>query len=233
MVITFYFFLIIIQGFHSYYLTYQQRKQVRKILQSPDINSDMKQIVKNRLIAKYSWWAIGKATKFQQKYNINPNYCKSSEYIQSGLLGLCKSMKYYDGRVDVNYYAEWFIQDELYRCFTRSHPFGMATHYQMMNLKYKRSNNDKIIPYSRYKYADNLYNKCANHIDYINKDALMSALNQLSSTDKRIFCLRYDIDTLAKKRSHKEIAALMDFSISTVSLSIQRSFQKIKQHYAA
>lgn len=229
--ITIFFLLFIIQCSLSYYLTGYQRKQIGKILQSPEISYEHKQLVKNKLISKYSWWAIGKATLFQKKYNINPNYAMSSEFIQSGLLGLCKSMKDYDGRVDVPYYAKWFVYHELYSCFTRCHPFGMSSHYQMMHLKYKRSERDKITPFSRDNYNGNCLNNdvSSNHIGQVNKHTLLSGLNELSPKDKRVFCLRYDIDTLNTKRTYKDISAIMHCSVSTVGHSTQRSWAKIKQ----
>lgn len=229
--ITIVYLLFIIQTSLSYYLTGCQRKQISKILQSPEISYEDKHLVKNKLISKYSWWAIGKATLFQQKYNINPNYARSSEYIQSGLLGLCKSMKDYDGRVDVPYYAKWFVYHELYSCFTRCHPFGMSSHYQMMHLKYKRTDRDKIVPFSRDNYNDNVLYKevYSNHIGCVNKHALLSGLNELSSTDKRVFFLRYDIDTLNTKRTYKDIGVIMNCSVSAIGHITQRSWVKIKQ----
>ena len=121
---------------HAYYLAPIQKQHVKNILQNSD-DLVMKQKVKRLLVSKYSLWAINKARYFQKRYKIKPNYIRSSELIQSSLLGLVKSMKHYDGRVDVPYYSHFYIKKELYKCLTRCQPFGRFKHYEMMALKKK------------------------------------------------------------------------------------------------
>ena len=79
----------------AYYLTPIQKQYIKNILQNSN-DPVVKQKVKTLLVSKYSLWAINKARYFQKQYKIRPKYIRSSELIQSSLLGLVKSMKHYE-----------------------------------------------------------------------------------------------------------------------------------------
>lgn len=227
-----YIWVCIVPVVSCYYLTKNQQISICKMLGSKDIDNNKKNEIKEILVAKYSWWAIGKAQKFQEKYNIHSNYIQRSEYINSALLGLCNSMKSYDGRVPVPYYADWYIQHELYKSFTRSHPFGQYNHYQMMNCKYKVTKSDQITPLSTFEYSNNLVTERSNKNNYnFDKDAIISMLNTVSTSDRRIFCLRYDIDNMNVKHTYKKIAELMVCSRTSIGNSLSRSLSKIKKFH--
>lgn len=193
---------------HAYYLTPMQKQHVKNILQNSD-DLVMKQKVKRLLVSKYSLWAINKARYFQKRYKIKPNYIRSSELIQSSLLGLVKSMKHYDGRVDVPYYSHFYIKKELYKCLTRCQPFGRFKHYEMMALKKKPMEHSRVEPIG----DNNLYyehvgpNYSFKYDDH--QELVFEELDKLSPREKRVFLLTYDIHTLKKKRTAKEVAELM------------------------
>ena len=103
--------VIVIMSCKGYYLSKLQKQQIKVILQDPDISMEKKQKIKKVLVSKYSWWAMGKAKKFQEENKIRPNYIRSSELLQASLVGLVKSMDKYDGRVEVPYYSSYYIKE--------------------------------------------------------------------------------------------------------------------------
>lgn len=201
-------FLLFLVSANAYYLTFTQKQSIKNILQHSD-NPVMKQKVKRLLVSKYSLWAINKARYFQKKYKIKPNYVRSTELIQSSLLGLVKSMKHYDGRVDVPYYSHFYIKKELYKCLTRCQPFGRFKHYEMMALKKKPMEHSRVEPIgdNQLYYQDVGPQYTFKYDDH--QEIVFEELDKLSPRKKRVFLLTYDIHTLKKKRTAKEVAKLM------------------------
>ena len=206
---TMYFLLFIFfLSARAYYLTPIQKQYIKNILQNSD-GHVVKQKVKTLLVSKYSLWAINKARYFKKKYKIKPNYVRSSELIQSSLLGLIKSMKHYDGRVDLPYYSHFYIKEELYKCLTRCQPFGRFKHYEMMALKKKPIEHSRVEPIGDnnlyYQHVGPYYSfKYNDH-----QEIVFEEFNKLTPREKRVFLLTYDIHSLKKIRIAKQVAELM------------------------
>lgn len=220
-----YLFIFLIVPFccYSYYLTNVQKKYIKNILQNENKSNTEVLKVKKILISKYSWWAIGQGQLFKKKHNVKNNYVRNSEIIQSSLLGLTKSMKNYDGRVDVPYYSKYFIENELYKCLTRCQPFGRFTHYEMMKKKIKPMDYKRVEPIG----SNRLYfekTKCFYENDkLLSYDLLDDALSKLPPKDKQIFLLRYDRFTFKKRKNLLQIAKQMNYSIETIRQSLKKT----------
>lgn len=192
----------------AYYLTSTQKIYIKNILQN---NNDpiVKDNVKTLLVSKYSLWAMNQARQFRKKYGIKQNYVRDSELLQSALLGLSKSMKHYDGRVDVPYYSYYYILSELYKCLTRNQPFGRFTHRQMMVHKMNPMDHTRVEPFGSNKlyYQDVGPSHELVYSHYT--EILFDELCQLPLREKRIFLLTYDIHTMDKKRTAREVRSLL------------------------
>lgn len=214
----------------SYYLTPVQLKYVHKILSHPNIEESKKNTVKKLLVSKYSWWAIKQAQSFQKHYNINPSYIKCSEMNQAAIVGLIRSMKYYNGSVSVTTFSRFHIRDELFRSFTNSHGFGRYKHYEIMIKKHKPKKDEKVEPYG-YNHLYIEKTKCGyeslNELR-INEELIVEAIEQISAIDKRIFLLRYELYPLKRRYSINKIAILMDRSSTTVRTSLDKTINHIK-----
>lgn len=222
--------VIVIMSCNGYYLSKLQKQQIKVILQDPDISMEKKQKIKKVLVSKYSWWAMGKAKKFQEENKIRPNYIRSSELLQASLVGLVKSMDKYDGRVEVPYYSSYYIKDELYRQLTRSQPFGRFSHYEMMTLKKNPMNHSRVeamgqnrqyIENTQFFHEDNREN---------GMEDMKAILEKMDAKDRRIFFLRFDIETGKKRYNLKEVGELMDCSIETVRKSINKTRTSFKNY---
>lgn len=192
----------------AYYLTSTQKIYIKNILQN---NNDpiVKDNVKTLLVSKYSLWAMNQARQFRKKYGIKQSYVRDSELLQSALLGLSKSMKHYDGRVDVPYYSYYYILSELYKCLTRNQPFGRFTHRQMMVHKMNPMDHTRVEPFGSNKlyYQDVGPSHELVYSHYT--EILFDELCQLPLREKRIFLLTYDIHTMDKKRTAREVRSLL------------------------
>jgi RNA polymerase sigma factor (sigma-70 family) len=206
---------------NSYYLTNNQKISIKYILSSDEISQSQKNMLKQKIVSKYTNWAIKEAREFQKTYKISPNYIRSSELIQAALLGLTKSMKNYDGRVNVNHYSKYYIKGELFKCLTTRLPFGYYKHHYIMNKKIKPSESKQItnIKTDQIKKEDEPINN--------NEEILNEVLLKISNFDKRIFLLRYDVYSLKKKNSIKKIGELMCVSHETIRKSIKKTKKKI------
>lgn len=210
----------------SYYLTSTQKRHISNVLQHPDSSTHMKNKVKKILVSKYSYWAIRQANIFRKKYNMRNNYVANSELIQSSLLGLTKSMKYYDGRVSVPHYASKYIQGELYKAFTRRHIGGRFKHHEMMNQKKKTVNYTQVQLYQQEQphtviIKSNIGLKNKEHKLFIMY--IRGFLSTLRPIDRYIFLLRYDIFSGQILRKHKEIGKLVSLSYKAVHRSVQNT----------
>ena len=192
----------------AYYLTSTQKIYIKNILQN---NNDpiVKDNVKTLLVSKYSLWAMNQARQFRKKYGIKQSYVRDSELLQSALLGLSKSMKHYDGRVDVPYYSYYYILSELYKCLTRNQPFGRFTHRQMMVHKMNPMEHTRVEPFGSNKlyYQDVGPSHELLYSHYT--ETLFDELCKLPPREKRIFLLTYDIHTMDKKRTAREVRSLL------------------------
>ena len=213
-----------------YYLTPVQLKYVHKVLSSSNIEESKKNTVKKLLVSKYSWWAIRQSQNFQKHYKINPSYVKCSEMNQAALMGLARSMKYYNGSVSVTTFSRFHITDELFRCFTSSHGFGRYKHYHVMIKKHKPKKDEKVEPYGyNHLYIEKTkFGYEASNEHRRNEELIVEALEQVSAFDKRVFLLRYHLYPLKKKYSVKEIAILMDRSSTTIRTSLDKTINHIK-----
>tara|TARA_Y200000002_G_scaffold24269_2_gene18339 strand:+ start:6502 stop:7200 length:699 start_codon:yes stop_codon:yes gene_type:complete len=213
---------------NAYYLSQIQKTYVKNILQDKTIDDSIKEKTKRILVSKYSWWAINQAKSFQRKYKIKSNYVRSSELIGSSLHGLVKSMKKYDGSVEVPYYSCFYIKKELFRCLTQRQPFGRFTHYEMMHLKLKPMENTRVEAMS----DNRLYVEETKHFHYNKENEIEEYLNEilgvLDPMDKRIFLYRFDIHTLEKRYPLRKIALLMGLSYESIKISLNRSRNIIK-----
>ena len=192
----------------AYYLTSTQKIYIKNILQNSN-DPIIKQKVKTLLISKYSLWAMKQARSFRIKYAIKSNYVRNSELLQSALLGLSKSMKNYNGQVEVPYYSYYYVLSELYKCLTRNQPFGRFTHRQMMVHKMKPMENTRVEPFGTNKqyYEDVGPSHELTYSHYT--ETLLDELYAMSPHEKRIFLLKYDIHTMKKIRTAKEISLLL------------------------
>ena len=217
---------------YGYYLTSIQLKYIHKILSHPGIDETKKNDVKKLLVSKYSWWAIRQGQNFQNYYNINPSYVKCSEMNQAALIGLVRSMKYYNGSVSVPSFSRFHIRDELFRSFTSSHGFGRYKHYDIMIKKHKPKKEEKIEPYGynhlyieKTKFGYDTLNE-----DRINEEILVEILEQIPAFDKRVFLLRYNLYPLKKNYSIKKISILMNRSTTTIRTSLEKTTKYIEKH---
>lgn len=210
----------------SYYLTSTQKHHISNILQHPNSCPFIKNKVKRLLVSKYSYWAMKQANVFRKKYYLKNNYVSNSELLQSCLLGLVKSMKYYDGRVSVPSYANKYIQGELYKTFTHRHIGGRFTHYELMYKKKKASNHTQVELYQQQK-SHTVIMKSNIGIKYYNRKEFIiyihEFLNTLRPTDRYIFLLRYDIYTGNVVNRYKDIQHLACLSRPTIHKSLQQT----------
>lgn len=213
-----------------YYLTSLQLKYIHNILSHPDIGESKKNTVKKILVSKYSWWAIRQSQNFQKHYNIHPSYVKCSEMNQAALIGLVRSMKYYNGSVSVTTFSRFHIRDELFRCFTSSHGFGRYKHYHIMIKKEKPKKTEKVEPYGHnHMFIENTkfgYETSTEHRR--NEELIVEALDQIPAFDKRVFLLRYHLYPLKKRYTVKKVAILMDRSSTTIRTSLDKTINHIK-----
>tara|TARA_B100000035_G_C21006208_1_gene557367 strand:- start:1090 stop:1821 length:732 start_codon:yes stop_codon:yes gene_type:complete len=214
---------------HAYYLTQIQKDQIRRILPDPTIDDSKKEQLKKIIVSKYTWWAIGESKRFQKQYNINPNYVRCSEMNQAAIYGLIRSMKNYDGRVSVPFYSRFYVRDDLYRCFTERHGFGRYKHYDLMIKKHKPVKEERVEPYGyNHLYIEKTkFGYYENDDRRIKEEIVIELLNQISSFDKRVFLLRYDIYSMKKIRVVQDIAKLMCCSKETIRQSLSRTIKYI------
>ena len=223
-------FIIFLSVTTAYYLTTNQKVYIKNILQNKSVNDSIKMKVKRILVDKYSWWAIGQARIFQQKYKIRSDYIRNAELIQSALYGLSKSMNCYDGSVEIPYYSCFYIKNELYRCLTNRQPFGRYKHHQLMKDKIKPIQNTRVEPMSDERlYIEKTQYSYSNTYDHL-QEYIYNKLNQLQPVDKRIFLYRFDIHTLKIKFTLHKIAQLMDLSYETIKISLNRSKQMMQKN---
>ena len=219
-------FVIILQLSSAYYLTTNQKQQIRRVLSSDQITDNDKDKLKKILINKYSYWAINQARNFHKKHKLKRNYVLQSELIQSSLHGLVKSMKLYNGTAKVSKYSSFYIENELYKCLTNRFHFGMYNHYHLMHKKMKISKQDRVefIDQKQLNYGIEEQWK-----DYLNRHFIMDTLNKGKPTDKYIFLLRYDIYTMNVRNSLKYIALHTEYSLQYIGQSINRTKKLLKE----
>jgi RNA polymerase sigma factor (sigma-70 family) len=171
------------------------------------------------------------ANVFRKKYYLKNSYVSNSELLQSCLLGLVKSMKYYDGRVSVPSYANKYIQGELYKTFTRKHIGGRFTHYELMHKKKKASKHTQVELYQQHKPYTVVINSKIGMKYYDTKSFIIyihEFLNTLRPIDRYIFLLRYDIYTGKIVNRYKDIGQLTCLSRA----SIHKSLQQTRRNFA-
>ena len=95
------------------YLTQNQYKTVRKLINNPSINEIQQNKLKNILYFSFTQWAIKYGFEFKQKHYYKMKDVSNEEIIMYCKLGLYKAIQKYNGNSSFIYFSNIYINHEL------------------------------------------------------------------------------------------------------------------------
>jgi RNA polymerase sigma factor (sigma-70 family) len=224
-----------------YFLSNAQNKMISNILKHPDTDEITKIKTKIILAKHYLPWVIKKCKTYKKdKRNILKRITCQDDLLLYAYAGYLHAINNYNGKTAFVKYAENYVVGSLHRGINNLIPLKPISYTQYRK---ERSKNPfykirppKMVAYEDYWVFDKLYEKQINKLNYDNENIkklinVRTTINELSNEYQRLFYYRYDINTLKKYKSIKEICDLMSFSHETYYKKMRIILQKIKENY--
>lgn len=210
------------------YLTKQEWKYIieNRLLQNVVIKKKINEIV----YEKYKKLCYYKVCKFKRLHKYKCKDIKTDELFICAITGLCKSIKNYNGNVELIYYANKYILSELYSVMTKKQQMrnakSLSSQYNEHNNHHE--NNDKINEYQHLlesknnEYTKKMY-ETQKYVDY------WKIINNINNkTTKKIAKYKYNF-CFTEIRSNTDISKLMGCSEETIRkhiVFIKNEFKK-------
>lgn len=237
------FFLLVINFFICISSTniYKQKilsptqwSQIRRLLQNPELTSDIKQKLQNVIYVHYKNWAIYKAMEFKKVHCFKCRNIKTNELSLYSIKGLVSAIRNYNASYPFSPFANFYIDGELYRGLTMLQPITLipksqriSKQWRLNNKKYyKKSLIPKMIGFDNYIFEKNQKmedDDNAHSLFYLDEykqqwDNIYNILNK-DPYLIRIFKYKYDYQ-FNKIRSNKQISQLLCCSEETIRKAI-------------
>jgi RNA polymerase sigma factor (sigma-70 family) len=188
------------------YLTKQEWKYIidNNLLQ----NNLIKKKVNEIIYKKYNKLCYFKARNFKRLHKYKCKDIKEEELFIYAIIGLFKSVKNYNGNVELIYYANKYILSELYSVMTKKREMKTLNKHYKYN-DYENDEYQDLLESENNEYTKNLYeNK-----KYIEYWKIINNIN--NKTTKKIAKYKYDF-YFNEIRSNSEIAELLCYSDETI-----------------
>lgn len=182
-----------------------QVEQIKRIMRHPDTPNEIKDKTRIILAKQYYPW-VKKQTQIFVKnhYAIIKNIAKPHNLEGYAMVEYMKAIQKYNGTAEFSLYAKKYVEGGLFKGLTKSMPQKKYSANMDKVSSTLSSNNDKT-----------------QHI----KDAVSA----MDAEYRKLFYLRYDFTTLAKKHSVAEICKIMGFSEETYRKRMNTILEYIRQ----
>ena len=174
--------LCIVPIFYSLHLSSIQITAIRKLIQHPKMTTYHRTHLNTVLYRAYEKWAVSKAVAFRSFHKQKCANIATEELVFASKIGLFKAIQKYNGKSDLSYFSNIYVQSELLRLVTDT--YSMSIVPKSIRRQKKEKNNDTpnsqlynhlltVRPFSAYEpwkielmgalrdnYADNAVDKC-------------------------------------------------------------------------
>lgn len=219
-----YFILFYLHFSHcKKYLTKQQVRQIKTIIQHPASTNEMKTQVHKILFYYYNEWACNKAYYFKRSHPYKCMHISVNELSGYASIGLIKSIKNYNGINDFTKYATFYVEGELYNGITDLHPISIISKKNRKK-KQTNTNNSTITFIGNAEWLLNKYileqyeeNEIKFHDKFIYNEfwSKIYQLNQIEPITKMILHYKFFND-FEKRRSNRDISHLVHMSEESI-----------------
>jgi len=201
-----------LQNNNNKYFTQKQWKYIidNNLLENNLIKKKVNEIV----YEKYNKLCYFKARNFKKLHKYKCRDIKENELFIHAIIGLFKSIKNYNGNVELIYYANKYITSELYSSITK-----------LQSIKYAKKEDEleNLLESKNTKQIERLYEN-KKYIEY------WKIVNNTNNTaTKRIAKYKYDF-YFNEIRSNSEIANLMCISKETIRKHIYFTKNELKKY---
>ena len=183
-----------------------QVEQIKRIMRHPDTPNEIKDKTRIILAKQYYPWVKKQTQIFiKNHYEIVKNIAKPHNLEGYAMVEYMKAIQRYNGTAEFSLYAKKYVEGGLFKGLTKSMPQN----------KYS-ANMDKV--------SSTLSSNNDNQNQHI-KDAV----SEMDAEYRKLFYLRYDFATLAKKHPVAEICKIMGFSEETYRKKMNTILEYIRQ----
>ena len=216
------------------YLTPLQKYKIEKIFKNPDTSEKTKLYIKKIIFINYLPWVNKQSNIFYDNnrallgyvyYNSiqkkSFTFYKREELLFNAYLGFSKALNNFNGNLStITQYSKHYIKNEIYKGIKIS-----TKHQAYINLLKNESNN--------YLYNTKIKSEIKEDYQYkikIIKDIIENS-DIISDKERKIIYYRYDLNTMKRIRTIKNVSILMGFSTVTYRKYHKELMSKIKFIY--
>lgn len=219
------------------YLSNPQWKMIQRLLEHKQLTMPMKDKINTILFHYYDDWSCYKAMAFKQIHKHKCKHIPLDELQMYARLGLMNAIRNYKGNSVFSYYANIYIQGELYRGMTELHPLTCISPRDRKNkplpcikkkhvlTTYFLGNKEWMIDKIQYS-KNNLDNEILNN--YLIKEEFWNTIDkQANIKTKRMIHYKFDYEW-NQVRTNKQVAELMGCSQEHVRKTMKNICLQVK-----
>lgn len=234
--------LLLVNSIYAIYcLNIQQWKYINNIIKHDSTDDKLKTHVRDILLTHNIPWAHYRANIFLKSTHTDVYFkTRENEIYEYAVHGLMSGIRNFNGSSNFYSYVTPYVKGSLYRGVTELKGITLLPHHYRVNKKWKLEPKNKQL-YTRSIYAHTLYQDSSYQIhsqahtpfNFAIKHNIMieDILNTLGPADKRIFKLRYDLDTMNVIRSFEQVAHLSGYSPEYTRRKIIKINNVIEIHF--
>lgn len=217
------------------YLTKSQLTSIQKIIQNPYSTPNMIRQVNKVLFIYYNDWAWEKAYCFKKKHPHKCYHISLNELSVYASIGLIKSIQNYKGTSNFAYYANCYINGELYNAITELHPITtISKKDRKKKIDIEKKNQTKRSEFVLLQNNEWLFNKYLldqyekeneKYHDIFTYRELWNKIDSMSDNKILHYKFNYQFD---KQMSNKKISDLFDMSEENVRQKIISISEKLQ-----